>query len=259
MYDVGTAHKAKAIFTSARETQGTTLQGSEPHNHNVSMTVANARGYYDILGALSTFEVSQEVSLTHEELTQLAQEAQKESEGGDVQGKKTDGNSESGDADANDKDDDDERTPVHSYLGGRVKVKEAALASYDLGHTLLGGYVPQHQLESLSSIDFANYFRRTLENEDAVQIFDTFLPASSRTYMLPSTQAERDAQAGVEGSTATNAATAAAQAAENAANYERVLPDGKIVRKVVVCKRCNRKFRGIDRMKQLRKHECAAK
>lgn len=217
----------------------------------MAATTSKSKSYYDIIGALSTFEVSQEVTLTNKELEQLTKEG----------GNDAEDNESEEEEEEEQESDDDVRAPVHSYLGGRVNVKEAALASYDLGHTLLGGYVPQHQLESLSSVDFAHYFKRTLESKEALQVFDTFLPATSRTYMLPSTQAERDAKLnGTEGaeSNDTHSSNTAA-AADDAASYERILPDGKIVRKVVICKRCNRKFRGIDRMKQLKKHQCSPK
>ncbi|CAB4255092.1 similar to Saccharomyces cerevisiae YBL006C LDB7 Component of the RSC chromatin remodeling complex [Maudiozyma barnettii] len=202
------------------------------------MSTITKRDYYEVIGALSSFETSQEVVLSHEELKQLTE--QKDS----TEQKKTLG--------------DKERIPVHTYLGSKVDMKEAAHASYDLSHTILGGYVPQRQLESLSSVDFAHYFNRTLDCDEALQIYDIFLPASARQCMLLSTQNEIDVRVKAKAKAKLERKQKAAAAAADSANGtdERVLPDGKIVRKVIVCKRCNRKFRGEDRMKQLKKHEC---
>ncbi|SMN20968.1 similar to Saccharomyces cerevisiae YBL006C LDB7 Component of the RSC chromatin remodeling complex [Maudiozyma saulgeensis] len=200
------------------------------------MSTATKRDYYEVIGALSSFETSQEVVLSNDELVELTKPK----------------------IDTQQKEASEERIPVHAYLGGKVNMKEAAHASYDLGHTLLGGYVPQRQLESLSSIDFAHYFDKTLDCDDALQIFDTFLPASARQCMLLSTQNELDIRAKAKAKAKLERKQKAATAAADSANGtdERVLPDGKIVRKVIMCRRCNRKFRGEDRMKQLKRHEC---
>lgn len=199
------------------------------------MSTDETTSYYDVIGTLSSFECSQEVTFNQEELTELTKES--------TEDKPQDKSN-------------NERIKVHSYLGGKIDTKEASQANYDLGHTLLGGYVPQHQLECLSSIDFAHYFNRTLDCEDALKIYETFLPAGSRQCMLLSTQHDIEAKVKAKAQAKLEKKQRASGADPNGNQDERVLPDGKIVRKVIVCRRCNRKFRGSDRMKQLKRHEC---
>ncbi|CCC66908.1 hypothetical protein NCAS_0A03500 [Naumovozyma castellii] len=112
---------------------------------------------------------------------------------------------------------------VHAYLGGNIDIKDTT--EYDLSHTLLGTHVPQKQLEMLSSIDFAQLFHKTLECENALQINDMFFDG-----LTPSPR-KSDPQDSKEATT-------------------------KGVRKVVVCKRCQSRFKGPLRMKQLEKHTC---
>ena len=199
------------------------------------MSTTETKNYYDVIGALSSFECSQEVTFNSEELTELTKQPKL-----DIQDDKA----------------DNERIKVHSYLGGKIDTKEASQAHYDLGHTLLGGYVPPHQLESLSSIDFAHYFNKTIDCEEALKIYETFLPASSRQCMLLSTQHDIEAKAKAKAQAKLEKKQKTSGTDSNGNDDERVLPDGKIVRKVIICRRCNRKFRGADRMKQLKRHEC---
>lgn len=199
------------------------------------MVGVKRRDYYTIIGALSAFETSQEVTFTPEELVELTATT-------------TDGEQEKVEGKEEEHETDGKRVPVHAYLGGKVDLKEASNANYDLSHTLLGGYVPAKQLESLSSIDFAHYFHKLLECDDALQVFDMFLPANSRMNLLLSSQSKTTA--GPEKSME--------KKRKELDNFERVLPDGKIVRKVIVCQRCKHKFRGPDRMKLLKKHACKA-
>ena len=199
------------------------------------MSTTETNNYYDVIDVLSSFECSQEVTFNAEELTELTKQPTENKEQDKTE---------------------NERIKVHSYLGGKIDTKEASQAHYDLGHTLLGGYVPQHQLESLSSIDFAHYFNKTIDCDQALKIYETFLPASSRQCMLLSTQHDIEAKAKAKAQAKLEKKHKAAGTDATGDDDERVLPDGKIVRKVIMCRRCNRKFRGADRMKQLKRHEC---
>lgn len=116
--------------------------------------------YYDLISGLSAFECSHEVLLSAGELEQLVESSDEEC---CKNGETTDDESSTIEK---------KRLTVHGYLGGKVDLTEASNASYDLSHTLLGGYVPRRQLESLSSIDFAHYFHKSLECENALRNYD---------------------------------------------------------------------------------------
>ncbi|CCF59884.1 hypothetical protein KAFR_0I01030 [Kazachstania africana CBS 2517] len=179
--------------------------------------VENGKDYYDILAGLSAFERSHEVSFTLEELKELVKPKKD-----DEKKKLQEGSKKSS-----------KRITVHGYLGGKVDLTEASNANYDLSHTLLGGYVPKKQLESLSSIDFAHYFHKSLDCEDALKIYDLFISSynGNRINKMGSTGLANG-------------------------SLSRLSTDGKPLRKVLVCKKCHSKFYGINRMKQLKKHDC---
>lgn len=186
------------------------------------MSVARKKGYYDVIAGLSAFESSQEVTFSREDLQELVKE---EEELAKQTGKVED-------------DTRRKRTTVHGYLGGKVDINEASNASYDLSHTLLGGYVPKRQLESLSSIDFAHYFHKSLECEDALQVYDVYV---GNGYGRITPQLNR-------------MATPTSEAEAN--GRETITEPGKMVRKVIVCRRCKSRFVGPKRKHDLEKHEC---
>ncbi|QLQ79801.1 hypothetical protein HG537_0C04500 [Torulaspora globosa] len=193
------------------------------------MNVTRKKGYYDVIAGLSAFECSQEVTFSREDLLELVK-AEEEV------------------AKQNGKPEEDvrrKRTTVHGYLGGKVDLNEASNAIYDLSHTLLGGYVPKRQLESLSSVDFAHYFHKTLECEDALQIYEVFvgngygqIAAQLNSRMINT----GDTSPGTPASGSDN-------------NGTETVP-AKVVRRVIVCRRCKSRFVGPRRKQELEKHEC---
>lgn len=192
------------------------------------MSVSKKRNYYDIIAGLAAFECSQEVTfnpLDLQELVKQPDEAKKPSSTIDDDPRK-------------------KRTIVHGYLGGKVDLNEASNASYDLSHTLLGGYVPKRQLESLSSIDFAHYFHKLLECENALQVYE--LLVGTGYGRIP---------AHINGRVAAPVEAAVTSAA-GAIDGEGAAAPPRSVRKVVVCKRCRTRFTGPRRMQELEKHAC---
>lgn len=186
------------------------------------------KSYYEVIAGLASFERSQDVSLSHPELQELV----KADYDNQQQAGKLPNNSNE---DARRK-----KVTVHGYLGGKVDLDEASNASYDLSHTLLGGYVPRRQLESLSSIDFAHYFHKSLECEDALQIYDLFVANNfRRATALPPTVSRLN---------------------ENPHNHNDTQQASvSSIRKSLVCKKCGTKFSGSHRMHRLRKHNCNSK
>ncbi|CAR29501.1 hypothetical protein ZYGR_0AD01830 [Zygosaccharomyces rouxii] len=186
------------------------------------------RTYYEVIAGLASFERSQDVSLSHPELQELVK-----AEFHNKQAEKL--------PNTTNEETKRKKVTVHGYLGGKVDLDEASNASYDLSHTLLGGYVPRRQLESLSSIDFAHYFHKSLECEDALQIYDMFVANNfRRATALPSTVTHVNNN--------------------NSSNHnEPHASSGSAVKKSLVCKKCGTKFSGSHRMHRLRKHDCNSK
>lgn len=174
------------------------------------------KSYYDVIGGLAAFECSQEVSLNPQELTELI----KAEDDKQAQMIPNNANEETR----------RKKVTVHGYLGGKVDLDEASNASYDLSHTLLGGYVPKRQLESLSSIDFAHYFHKSLECESALQVYDSFMANNFRRATAVPMDPPQD-------------------------NSHNGTPSPAI-RKSLLCKKCGSKFTGSHRMHRLRKHVC---
>lgn len=186
------------------------------------MSVGKKRSYYDIIAGLAAFECSQEVTFNRHDLQELVKQP-----------------TESQSVTRNTEDETRrKRTIVHGYLGGKVDINEASNASYDLSHTLLGGYVPKRQLESLSSIDFAHYFHKSLECEDALQVYDLFVGTG---YGRIPAHINGQVAAPVEAATARDS---------------RLESPAKSVRKVVVCKRCGARAHGPRRVQELENHVC---
>ena len=199
--------------------------------------------YYSVLAGLSAFEASQNVSFTEQELEEFSRQQNqvslKEKEGED--GTDRDDNVKETKSNANNSTSAKRMPPVHGYLGGRVDIKEAARANYDLSHTLLGGYVPKRQLEQLVSLDFAHFFNKNLECKSAIQVCSTFTglanpPVNSNT----STDSPEELRIQQEAS-------------------EVTLPDGRIKYRVLECVKCHQRFRGPDRLKLLKQHSCQEK
>ncbi|EDO17619.1 hypothetical protein Kpol_1061p44 [Vanderwaltozyma polyspora DSM 70294] len=180
------------------------------------METVQKRNYYDVIAGLSAFEKSNDVTLSNEELRELTT----------INDKDGDDELQSNENEENLKNDEEKgKMVVHGYLGGKVDLSEASNATYDLSHTLLGGYVPKKQLESLSSIDFAHYFHKSLECENALEVYDLLVGNEYRH--VQQQQYRSDSQN----------------------------KDGN-VRKVVICKNCKSRFTGPNRMKSLYKHNC---
>ncbi|GCE99855.1 hypothetical protein ZYGM_003041 [Zygosaccharomyces mellis] len=183
------------------------------------------RTYYEVIAGLASFERSQDVSLSYPELQELVN-----AESYNKQAEKLPNTANEGTK--------RKKVTVHGYLGGKVDLDEASNASYDLSHTLLGGYVPKRQLESLSSIDFAHYFHKSLECEDALQIYDLFVANNFRR--------------------ATALPPAVTHINNNSDNEPHSSP-GSTIKKSLICKKCGTKFSGSHRMHRLRKHSCNSK
>ncbi|CDH09323.1 related to Chromatin structure-remodeling complex protein RSC14 [Zygosaccharomyces bailii ISA1307] len=178
--------------------------------------LSKKKGYYDVIAGLAAFECSQDVSLTTQELDELV----KAEDDKQTQVIPNSANEETR----------KKKVTVHGYLGGKVDLDEASNASYDLSHTLLGGYVPKRQLESLSSIDFAHYFHKSLECESALQVYDSFMASNfRRAPALPTDPVQDNLHSGTP---------------------------SPAVRKSLVCKKCGARFSGSHRMHRLRKHTC---
>ncbi|CCK69403.1 Ldb7p KNAG_0C02920 [Huiozyma naganishii CBS 8797] len=193
----------------------------------------NNRSYYDIISALSAVEKSQDVVFTPEELVELTAPLE--------QGRSNDPQSDT-------KKDGKPRINVHGYMGDvKVNPVEASKVEYDLSHTLLGGYVPRKQLESLSSVDFAHYFHKALECENTLQIYDMFVPQKSAMHQVLAGRLDHDT---------TQQNQQQQQQQQQRTTYQRVDAAGRIVKKVLVCKRCSSKFQGPHRWKQLKQHVC---
>lgn len=218
-------------MTSATAASSTT-------NTAIRVRPAIKKDYYDIIAGLSAFEKSQDVILTKEELLELTTVNNDEG----VKSK------ESGEKDTSKK----TRPILHAYLGGKVDMNEVNSAKQDLSHTLLGGFVPQKQLESLSSIDFAEYFHKVLECEESLQIYDLFIqPSQNKT--LPTVMMQ---QPNVTVQENTQDITKSTNPSMNPRVYQWTNPEGKTIKKIVICKRCGSRFSGQNRMKQLSQHNC---
>ena len=182
------------------------------------MEVVQKKNYYDVIAGLSAFEKSNDVTLTIEELKELTE----------VESDKEDKAKKLSKDEQHKEDENKVRMNVHGYLGGRVDLSEAPNTTYDLSHALLGGFVPRRQLESLSSIDFAQYFHKSLECENALEVYDLLVGNEYRHVQQQQHRNEIDNK-------------------------------DKVVRKVIVCKKCQARFMGPDRMKSLYKHNCNSK
>ncbi|KOH00838.1 Ldb7p [Saccharomyces eubayanus] len=172
-------------------------------------------GYYDVLAGLAALEKSPQVVFTAAELQQLTQRSSAD----DDSAKKRENTSG--------KVSKPKRVGMHGYLGGKVSLADAAQVEYEVGHSLLGSYVPKQQLEALSSVDFAHHFHRTLECKTALETHDVFL-AGAGQLSLPF-QSPMDSPSD---------------------------SDLKRKRKVMICKRCQLRFVGPHRRSRLREHAC---
>lgn len=198
------------------------------------MSIVKKRSYYDIIAGLSAFECSQDVSLNPHDLQELVTE-----------GDESDEQPEKVEEDVKRK-----RNTVHGYLGGKVDLNEATNASYDLSHTLLGGYVPKRQLESLSSIDFAHYFHKSLECENALQVYDLLVGSGYGRIPVHINGKSGDSRESTTASTSNNPVDS------NGSEARTESRDNKAVRKVVVCKKCKSRFSGPRRMQMFKNHVC---
>lgn len=216
------------------------------------------KDYYDIIAGLSAFEKSQDVVLTREELVELTSVDDTKR----VDEEKTDGKEETSKEEEEKREEVEEveekkapvkrhRPSLHNFLGGKVDIQEVQTAQHNLSHTLLGAYVPKKQLESLSSLDFAQYFHKALECEESLQIYDLFIQPTQNKIQnsILLNNAMNNSLANIHGMSESDPE-------HNPRVYQWTKPDGKTVKKVVICNRCGNKFSGQNRMKQLAQHRC---
>lgn len=188
------------------------------------MTVT--RSYYEVIGDLAAFELSQSVSFTKEQLIELIQQEQ---------------------AFRLDRDDlnqcdfsNKKKIPIHSYLG-TLSSKDAEEASkhldaYNLKHTLLGGYVPREQLESLSGSDFAYYLHKVLECSGSIDTYGKYVNPGK-----------------IHISNDSSASSPVDQISRLNMTGSFREPHTK---KVVLCKLCKARFSGPRRFTELSHHRC---
>ncbi|KAG0662451.1 hypothetical protein C6P44_002241 [Monosporozyma unispora] len=225
----------------------TTVTNTDTTPSNIRSEQPIKKDYYDIIAGLSAFEKSQDVVLTREELVELTtvdtvednkkkedKDEKKEEEGEEVKEPRK-----------------RHRQNLHSYLGGKVDMSEIQTAQHNLSHTLLGAYVPKKQLESLSSLDFAQYFHKALECEESLHIYDLFIQPTQNKI-----QNSILLNNAMNISMANTPEISESDPAHNPKVYQWTKPDGKIVRKVVICNHCHSRFFGQNRMKQLAQHHC---
>lgn len=230
----------------------TTAATTENTQTNIRPKEPVKKDYYDIIAGLSAFEKSQDVVLTKEELVELTT----------VDSIEKDNDKETNSKDGNTKEEAEKKAPVkrhrpnlHTFLGGKVDIQEVQTAQHDLSHTLLGAYVPKKQLESLSSLDFAQYFHKALECEESFQIYDLFIQPTQNK--IQNSILLNNAMNNSLNNSMTNIPGMTSSDPEhNPKVYQWTKPDGKIVKKVVICNRCGNKFSGQNRMKQLAQHHC---
>ncbi|CCH60207.1 hypothetical protein TBLA_0C04070 [Henningerozyma blattae CBS 6284] len=192
------------------------------------MKLVKNKSYYDIISGLAAFECSHKVTLSAEELKDLTSKSKEKN-----QSSKDDSSKQKHQSKHHHK--KNYSQPIlHGYLGGKVNLKDA---QYDLSHSLLGGYVPKHQLESLSSTDFSYYFHKSLYCEDALDVYDLLVGNEYR-------QLRKNI------STETNPNNSMDDDADGAKNTNNN------VRKAVICKKCTSKFVGNSRMRELENHSC---
>ncbi|CAI4037238.1 hypothetical protein SMKI_02G1060 [Saccharomyces mikatae IFO 1815] len=175
----------------------------------------NNMGYYEVIAGLSALEKSPQVVFSAAELQQLTQQSADTN-------KNTKGSENSKMRISRPK-----RVAVHGYLGGKVSLADAAQVEYEVGHSLLGSYVPRQQLEALSSVDFAHHFHRTLECKTALETHDVFLAGAGQLSLPFQSHIESPRE-----------------------------DELKRKRKVLICKRCQSRFIGTHRRSQLREHAC---
>lgn len=253
---MSTTHRDNNTASLNMNTNGSSLGNSNVtsnNNNNINNNdgVGKKLSYYDVIAALSTLECSQDVIFTPDELKQLTKQTKTQSLGQRTSFKRSKSN-------------------IHGYLGGKLNVNEVSIMDCDLSHTLMGGYVPQTQLETLCSTNFADLFHKQLNCSDLLQVHDIF----NKDILSPSMRSS-----GASGSTnidnigGNNTSTELNIKNTNSSTQLNVLADGrdpvtdpkvyqwtntegKTIRKIVVCRRCNAKFYGAQRLKQLQQHNC---
>lgn len=210
-----------------------TAQGTAHHPG----TAAEGLSYYDVIGALSTLECSQDVIFTPDELEQLTAHTKTGSQPQPTGFKRSKHN-------------------IHGYLGAKLNSSDVShVADCDLSHTLMGGYVPPTQLETLCGTNFADLFHRQLDCSELLQVYDIF----SKDILSPNMRQGTDAAAAAEDTRQEDKSTTSGGVRDPATDpkvYQWTTAEGKIIRKVVICRRCNSKFYGTQRLKQLQQHHC---
>ncbi|AMD22258.1 HGL082Cp [Eremothecium sinecaudum] len=228
--------------------------------------MSEIRSYYDVISDLSCFESSDKVSFTREQLSELVQQEV------DNRAARDDLSKSSIDFDAS------KRIPMHSYLGplSAQDAEEASkhLGVYNLNHTLLGGYVPRNQLESLSSTDFAHYLHKVLECEGPLESYAKYVnvgripigsvdPANESPVPLT---ARAPTQVQLPGSLGSAQGIGKTQTPSNSATPSIGTPPvvnttikkagESHVKKVVLCKLCKKRFSGPRRFTEFSNHMC---
>lgn len=177
-------------------------------------------GYYDAIGALATFDASNQVSFSQAQLKHLVNEE-------NLQRKERD---ELKNIEAN----TPLRVPLHEYLGqlSKTQLETASKnAGIILGHNLLGPYVPRHELEVLSANDFAAFFEK--------QQFGQGKSALDRVSMISSID--------------DSPSSATSQSTED--NQSHLL-DEPSFKKALVCSTCKSRFSGPRKSSEYDNHRC---
>ncbi|AET41080.1 Ldb7p Ecym_7234 [Eremothecium cymbalariae DBVPG len=226
--------------------------------------MSEIRSYYNVISDLSCFESSDKVSFTEEQLLELTQQEYDNRETRDDLSK------------SGLHFDPIKRIPMHSYLGPLTArdAEEAAkhLGFYNLKHTLLGGYVPRNQLESLSSTDFAHYLHKILECEGPLDSYSKYvnvgrIPIGSIDPVneLPvplSAKTPVQVQAGTPGSSSSTKVQTPSSSATPSAGTPPIVnttikkAGESHIKKVVLCKLCKKRFSGPRRFTEFSNHMC---
>ncbi|AAS54402.1 AGL088Cp [Eremothecium gossypii ATCC 10895] len=226
--------------------------------------MSETRSYYSVISDLSCFEASDKVSFTREQLMELTQQ--------EVDAREMRDNLERSEWETR------KRLPMHSYLG-QLAARDAEEAAkhpgyYTLQHTLLGGYVPRHQLESLSSTDFAHYLHKVLECEGPLDSYGKYVNVGR----IPIGSAEVAAESpmplavkapvpmpgllGTPGSSSSTKVQTPSSSATPSAGTPPIVnttikkAGESHIKKVVLCKLCKKRFSGPRRFTEFSNHMC---
>lgn len=183
-------------------------------------------GYYDTISNLSALEASDKVSFPPEQLAVLVRnDEQVRKERDMIRTDEVEGTAGK------------KLEPVHGYLG-KVNVNSGSTTGYELKHTLLGGHVPRQQLETLSSTDFAHFFYKVLQCEDALKVYAKYVNVNARSTL------------------ATTPPISATVQVQELPVRKRQSGSKDGVKKVILCKKCKARFSGPRKHTNMKSHMC---